>query len=88
MAPDAPQNPDASNDPAAGQPPPVDPQQIPVIDEFFEEAKIPAEDEAAPDDEEGEVPGPPPHLPGGYVRAIQEEFEEQEEEGKIRPEED
>jgi hypothetical protein len=87
MGPDAAQNPDATNDPAKEQATPVDPPQTPVIDEFFEEAEIPAEDEAA-DTEEDEAPGPPPHLPGGYVRAIQEEFEEQEEEGKIHPEED
>lgn len=88
MGPDAAQNPDATNDPATGQSLPVDPQKIPVIDEFFEEAKIPSEEEAAADKEEDKAPAPPPQLPGGYVRAIQEEFEEQEEEGKIRPEED
>ena len=88
MGPDAAQNPDATNDPAEEQAPPVDPQQVPVIDEFFEEAEIPAEDDVAADTEEDAAPAPPPHLPGGYVRAIQEEFEEQEEEGKIHPEED
>jgi len=88
MGPDEVQNPEATNDPAAEQPPAIDPQQIPALDEFFEEADIPSEDEAAPAVAEEEIPGPPPHLPGGYVRALQEEFEEQEEEGKIHPDED